>query len=81
MGVGDTALGRVVDGLGSPIDGKGAIQTQEYKSVEIKAPGVIVRESVYEPLQTGIKAIDSMIPIGRRFPLRLLNFLDNKNKM
>ena len=65
VGVGDKVLGRVVDGLGSPIDGKGPIETQEYKPVEIKAPGVIVRESVHEPLQTGVKAIDSMIPIGR----------------
>ena len=55
----------MVDGLGNPIDGKGPIETQEYKPVEIKAPGVIVRESVHEPLQTGVKAIDSMIPIGR----------------
>jgi len=65
VGVGDKVLGRVVDGLGNPIDGKGSIETQEYKPVEIKAPGVIVRESVHEPLQTGVKAIDSMIPIGR----------------
>ncbi len=63
--VGDGLLGRVVDGLGQPIDGKGPIQATEHKVVDIKAPGIIARKSVHEPLQTGIKAIDSMIPIGR----------------
>ena len=65
VGVGDSMLGRVVDGLGIPVDGKGEIESSEFKPVEIKAPGVISRKSVNEPLQTGIKAIDSMIPIGR----------------
>ena len=65
VGVGDSMLGRVVDGLGIPVDGKGEIESSEFKPVEIKAPGVISRKSVSEPLQTGIKAIDSMIPIGR----------------
>ena len=65
VGVGDSMLGRVVDGLGIPVDGKGEIESAEFKPVEIKAPGVISRKSVSEPLQTGIKAIDSMIPIGR----------------
>ena len=65
IGVGDSMLGRVVDGLGSPVDGKGEIESSDFKAVEIKAPGVIARKSVNEPLQTGIKAIDSMIPIGR----------------
>ena len=65
VGVGDSMLGRVVDGLGAPVDGKGEIESTDFKPVEIKAPGVIARKSVNEPLQTGIKAIDSMIPIGR----------------
>ena len=63
VGVSDSMLGRVVDGLGKPIDGKGDVVTDEFKTVEIKAPGVVARKSVNEPLQTGIKAIDSMIPI------------------
>ncbi len=63
--VGKGLLGRVVDALGNPIDGKGALQDVEYKQVEIKAPGIIARQSVFEPMQTGIKAIDSLIPIGR----------------
>ena len=58
-------LGRVVDPLGNPIDGLGALKDVEYKNVEIKAPGIIERKSVHEPVQTGIKAIDSLIPIGR----------------
>ncbi len=58
-------LGRVVDGLGSPIDGKGPIKKPIYSRVEIKAPGIVARKSVHEPVQTGIKAIDSLIPIGR----------------
>ncbi len=63
--VGKALLGRVVDGLGNPIDGKGAISTDETSRVEIKAPGIIPRRSVHEPVQTGLKAIDSLIPIGR----------------
>ncbi len=63
--VGKGLLGRVVDALGNPIDGKGALKDVEYKRVEIKAPGIIARQSVSEPMQTGIKAIDSLIPIGR----------------
>ncbi len=63
--VGDAMLGRVVNALGQPIDGKGEIKTQEYNPVERKALGIIQRQPVKEPLQTGIKAIDSMIPIGR----------------
>jgi F-type H+-transporting ATPase subunit alpha len=63
--VGDELLGRVVNALGMPIDGKGAISTKNYRKVEIKAPGIVGRQSVKEPLQTGIKAIDAMIPIGR----------------
>jgi F-type H+-transporting ATPase subunit alpha len=63
--VGNALLGRVVNGLGEPIDGRGPIEATEYRQVEVKAPGVIARESVKEPLQTGIKAIDAMIPIGR----------------
>lgn len=63
--VGEGLLGRVVDVLGNPIDGKGPIEAKEYRIVETKAPGIITRYPVHEPLQTGIKAIDSMIPIGR----------------
>ena len=63
--VGDEMLGRVVDALGRPIDGKGPIETTQYNPVERIAPGVIDREPVKEPMQTGLKAIDAMIPIGR----------------
>ena len=63
--VGEALVGRVVDGLGAPIDGKGPIETKEFRNIEQMAPGVVVRQPVREPLQTGIKAIDSMIPIGR----------------
>ncbi|HOO27082.1 MAG TPA: F0F1 ATP synthase subunit alpha, partial [Lachnospiraceae bacterium] len=63
--VGDAMLGRVVNSLGQPIDGKGPIQTEKYRQIERVASGVITRKSVDTPLQTGIKAIDSMIPIGR----------------
>ncbi|RYZ77478.1 MAG: F0F1 ATP synthase subunit alpha [Proteobacteria bacterium] len=63
--VGEALLGRVVDGLGNAIDGRGPIESKENRVVEIKAPGIVLRQSVNEPLQTGIKAIDSMIPIGR----------------
>jgi len=63
--VGDALIGRVVNPLGQPIDGKGPIVTDKYRPVERIAPGVITRKSVHEPLQTGLKAIDSMIPIGR----------------
>src|SRR5690348_8170862 len=63
--VGKGLLGRVVDGLGNPIDGKGPIQATERRLVEVKAPGIIPRKSVNEPMQTGLKAIDSLIPIGR----------------
>ena len=63
--VGDAMIGRVVNALGQPIDGKGPIEATEYREIETPAPGIIKRKSVSEPLQTGIKAIDSMIPIGR----------------
>ena len=63
--VGDALLGRVVDPLGRPLDGQGPIQTEETRPLEFKAPGVVDRQPVKEPLQTGLKAIDSMIPIGR----------------
>jgi len=63
--VGDALIGRVVNALGVPIDGKGPIETKESRKIEIKAPGIIARKSVHEPVQTGIKAIDSTIPIGR----------------
>jgi F-type H+-transporting ATPase subunit alpha len=63
--VGEALIGRVVDALGNPIDGKGDIQTSENQRVELKAPGIVARKSVHEPLQTGIKAIDAMTPIGR----------------
>lgn len=63
--VGEGSLGRVVDALGRPIDGLGDIDASESRQIEVKAPGVVYRQSVDEPLQTGIKAIDAMIPIGR----------------
>ena len=63
--VGEALLGRVVDALGQPIDGKGAINTKTRNRVETVAPGIIERKSVHEPLQTGIKAIDALVPIGR----------------
>ena len=63
--VGHALLGRVVNSLGQPIDGKGPIETPHRQRVEVKAPGIIERKSVHEPLQTGLKAIDSMVPIGR----------------
>ena len=63
--VGESLLGRVVDALGNPIDGKGPADCRETRPVEAEAPGIIERQSVSVPLQTGIKAIDSMIPIGR----------------
>ncbi|HLV65807.1 MAG TPA: F0F1 ATP synthase subunit alpha, partial [Polyangiaceae bacterium] len=63
--VGEAVIGRVVNALGQPIDGKGPIETRHRRRIEVKAPGIIGRQPVKEPLQTGIKAIDSMIPIGR----------------
>ncbi|MCM3635257.1 MULTISPECIES: F0F1 ATP synthase subunit alpha [Paenibacillus] len=63
--VGEALLGRVVNALGQPVDGKGPINTTEFRAIESPAPGVIDRKSVHEPMQTGIKAIDSMVPIGR----------------
>ncbi|MFA5963151.1 MAG: F0F1 ATP synthase subunit alpha [Sphingomonas sp.] len=63
--VGKALLGRVVDGLGNPIDGKGPIATTERSRVEVKAPGIIPRTSVHEPVQTGLKAIDALVPVGR----------------
>ena len=63
--IGKALLGRVVDGLGNPIDGKGPIEGAERRRVEVKAPGIIARKSVHEPMQTGLKPIDALIPIGR----------------
>jgi F-type H+-transporting ATPase subunit alpha len=63
--VGDAVIGRIVNALGQPIDGKGAIESPHRRRIEVKAPGIIGRQPVKEPMQTGIKAIDSMIPIGR----------------
>lgn len=63
--IGDEMLGRVLDALGDPIDGKGAIKSTKRSRVEIKAPGIIPRTSVNEPMQTGLKAVDSLVPIGR----------------
>jgi len=63
--VGEGVIGRVVDAIGQPLDGKGPIKTTETRLIEVRAPGVVDRQSVREPLQTGIKAIDGMIPIGR----------------
>src|SRR6187402_2065815 len=63
--VGKGLLGRVVDALGNPIDGKGPIKAEARKRVDVKAPGIIPRKSVHEPMATGLKAIDALIPIGR----------------
>ncbi len=63
--VGKGLLGRVVDGLGNPIDGKGPIEGEARSRVEVKAPGIIPRQSVHEPMQTGLKALDSLVPVGR----------------
>ncbi|MEP3278395.1 MAG: F0F1 ATP synthase subunit alpha [Stappiaceae bacterium] len=63
--VGKALLGRVVDALGNPIDGKGPIETEEKRRVDVKAPGILPRKSVHEPMSTGLKAIDALIPIGR----------------
>ncbi|HEV8344451.1 MAG TPA: F0F1 ATP synthase subunit alpha [Candidatus Binatia bacterium] len=63
--VGKALVGRVVDALGQPIDGRGPVETQERRRIELKAPGIVARQPVKEPLQTGLKAIDALIPIGR----------------
>jgi F-type H+-transporting ATPase subunit alpha len=63
--VGDAIVGRVVDGIGQPIDGKGPIASKEFRHIEVTAPGIVKRQSVRESLQTGLKAVDAMIPIGR----------------
>src|SRR5512136_1392848 len=63
--VGEELLGRVVDGLGNPIDGRGPVASKTSRKVEIKAPGIVKRKSVHEPMQTGLKAIDALVPIGR----------------
>src|ERR1700694_4642684 len=63
--VGEALLGRIVDPLGRPLDGKGEVNTTETRPAEVKAPGVVQRQPVKEPMQTGLKAIDTMIPIGR----------------
>ena len=63
--VGKELLGRVVDGLGNPIDGKGPLKTTQRSRVEVKAPGIIPRQSVSEPVQTGLKALDALVPVGR----------------
>ncbi len=63
--IGKGLLGRVVDALGNPIDGKGPIESSERRRVEVKAPGIIPRKSVHEPVQTGLKALDALVPIGR----------------
>src|SRR3712207_8875654 len=63
--IGKGLLGRVVDALGNPVDGKGPIEATERRRVEVKAPGIIPRKSVHEPVQTGLKALDALVPIGR----------------
>ena len=63
--VGNGLLGRVVDALGVPLDGKGPIQATEFRKLEVKAPGIVKRKSVHEPMQTGIKALDALVPVGR----------------
>jgi F-type H+-transporting ATPase subunit alpha len=69
--VGEALIGRVVDALGNPIDGLGDITTPHKRRVEIKAPGIVGRKSVHEPMQTGLKAIDAMTPVGQRRNLYL----------
>ncbi len=66
--VGKGLLGRVVDALGEPIDGKGPVKADEFSNSEVKAPGIIPRQSVHEPMQTGLKVVDALIPIGRGQP-------------
>ncbi len=63
--IGEEMLGRVFDALGNPIDGKGPVNTTQRRKIELKAPGIIPRQSVHEPMQTGLKAVDSLVPIGR----------------
>jgi F-type H+/Na+-transporting ATPase subunit alpha len=63
--VGEALIGRVVNAIGQPIDGNGPIDSTDFRKVEVKAPGIVMRKSVHQPLQTGVKAIDSMVPIGR----------------
>lgn len=63
--VGSSLLGRIVDPLGNPLDGKGPIKATKYVPIEVKAPGIITRKSVHEPMQTGVKCVDSLVPIGR----------------
>merc|ERR1719337_481304 len=63
--VGEGLLGRVVDGLGDPIDGKGVITDVSRQRIEVKAPGIIARQSVHEPMESGLKAVDSLVPVGR----------------
>ena len=65
MPVGPELLGRVVDGLGNPIDGKGPLNTTKKTRAQLKAPGILPRQSVNQPVQTGLKSIDAMVPIGR----------------
>jgi F0F1-type ATP synthase alpha subunit len=65
VGVGSELLGRVIDALGTPIDGKGLLKLKESRLIELKAPGIIPRESVSEPMQTGLKAVDCLVPVGR----------------
>lgn len=62
---GEEMLGRVLDPLGNPIDGHGPIKSENRKRVEVKAPGIILRKSVHEPMQTGLKSVDCLVPIGR----------------
>lgn len=63
--IGEELLGRVLDSLGNPIDGKGPVGTSERRRIELKAPGIIPRQSVHEPMNTGLKVVDALVPIGR----------------
>ena len=63
--IGQEMLGRVFDALGNPIDGHGPVTTSEKRKIEVKAPGIIPRKSVHEPMQTGVKSVDALVPIGR----------------
>ena len=72
--IGDEILGRVVDALGNPIDGKGPINSDQRQRIELKAPGIIPRKSVHEPMQTGLKSVDSLVSDLSKRTLRLVRF-------
>lgn len=73
--IGPELLGRVVDGLGNPVDGKGPILSDRRQRIELKAPGIIPRKSVHEPMQTGLKSVDSLVSDLSKRALRLMRFI------